>query len=171
MSASPVPMSCRAQSLKVWIVTLLCPVMTDLPVVRVVTWQAEQPIFVNTCCPCATVVPVDDDVEVLEVEEVDVEEVEDAAAAIAELAVAAATCVEDDEDVAGVLEVAGVGGASMRMKAAKLTMSCEKSEAGLPLLVLLTRLVVLSGKLLNWQLGVSSRSCGKASLVTPISTL
>jgi len=35
-----------------------------------------------------------------------------------------------------------VGGANMRMKAAKLMMSPEKSDAGLPLLVLLTSLVV-----------------------------
>ena len=130
------------------------------------TWQALQPIFENTCCPRDT--DAVDDVEV-----VDVEEVEDpAAAATAELAVAAATCVPDVDCAAGVvLEVAGVGGASKRMKAAKLMMSDEKPDAGLAPLEVSVKLVVLSGKLLNWQLGFSSRSFWKASLVTPISTL
>ena len=142
-------------------------------------WQALQPIFENTCCPRDT--DAVDDVEV-----VDVEEVEDpAAAATAELAVAAATwVVEDVEDVdvvevvgdvdcavGAVAEVAGVGGANMRMKAAKLMMSDEKPDAGLAPLEVSVKLVVLSGKLLNWQPGFSSRSCGKRSLVTPISTL
>jgi hypothetical protein len=105
------------------------------------------------------------------VDVVDVEVVEDAAA-MALVAVAAATCVVAGVAAAGAaVDVAGVGGANMRMKAAKLMMSPEKSDAGLPLLVLLTSLVVLSGKLLNWHPGFSSRSWGKRSFVTPISTL
>src|SRR6266446_4240755 len=124
-------------------------------------WQALQPMFENTVCPLDTVVL---DVEVLDVEADEVP----AAAATAELAVAAATCVPDVEDVdefevadaAGVLEVAGVGGARKRMKAAKLTMSEEMPDARLTPLDWSVKLVVLSGKLLNWHAGFSSRSCG-----------
>jgi CxxC motif-containing protein (DUF1111 family) len=74
LSASPVPMSCKAKSLYGWNATLLCPVMADFPVVWLGAWQALHPIFPNTCCPRLTVV-----VDVVEV--VDVEVVEDPAAA------------------------------------------------------------------------------------------
>ena len=83
----------------------------------------------------------------------------------------AAAVVDEVDWAAGDVPDAGVGGASIRMKAAKFTMSEEKSEAGLALLVLFTRLVVLSGDALNWQFGSFSRSFGKASLVMPCSTL
>ena len=67
-----------------------------------------------------------DDVEV-----VDVEDVEDAAAAMALVPVAAATCVEAGVDAAGAaVDVAGVGGANMRMKAVKLTMSPRSPMPG-----------------------------------------
>src|SRR6266436_4664416 len=158
-------MSCKAKSLYGWNVMLLAPVIAAFPVVWFTAWQAWQPIFVNTCCPRDT--DAVDEVEVVEVDEfvdvevVDVEEVEDAAA----------TCVPDADCAAAVLELAGVGGANMRMKAAKSMMSCEKPAAGLAPLVVSVRFVVLSGKLLNWQFGSFSRSFGKASLVTPCSTL
>ena len=67
---------------------------------------------------------------------------------------------------------AGAGGASIRINAAKLTMSDEKSEAWLPLLVVSVRLVVSSGRGLKRQpCGGLFRLLGKPSLVTPISTL
>src|SRR5215470_2988145 len=133
-------------------------------------WQALQPIFENTCCPRDTVAV--DDVEADDVEEDVVPE----AAAMAEDAVAAATCVPDVEDVeaagaAGALEPAGVGGSSIRMKAAKLVTSSEMPDARLTPLDWSVKLVLLSGKLLNWQPGLSSRSFGKPRLVTPCSTL
>src|SRR5438132_14011431 len=55
----------------------------------------------------------------------------------------------------------GVGGARKRWKLAKFTM------AG----ILLTLGVTSLGTVANWQLVVSSRSIGNASLVIPISTL
>src|SRR5262245_56760228 len=133
-------------------------------------WQALQPIFENTCCPRVT--DVVDDVEVDDVEEDVVPE----AAAIAEDAVAAATCVPDVEDVeavaaAAVVEPAGVGGSSIRMKAAKLVTSSEMPDARLTPLDWSVKLVLLSGKLLSWQRGVCSRSFGKPRLVTPCSAL
>src|SRR5579884_1642144 len=66
---------------------------------------------------------------------------------------------------------AGVGGAESRMKAAKFTVSDEKSEAGLPLLVLLTSGVTSSGVALNTQPETAARSLGKSSFETPCSTL
>src|SRR5215471_6836117 len=64
------------------------------------------------------------------------------------------------------------GAADKRMKAAKLTMSDEKSAARLPVDGLVpSSLVGSSGNVLNWQFGSSSRSLGKFSLVTPCSTL
>ena len=72
----------------------------------------------------------------------------------------------------GDVPLAGGGGANIRMNAAKLTMSEETPEAGLTPLVVSVRLVVSSGRGFNWQLGGGLfRSSGKASLVTPISTL
>ena len=74
--------------------------------------------------------------------------------------------------VTGDVPFAGVGGANIRINAAKLMTSDEKSEAGLPLFVVLVRLVVSSGRGLNRQpCGGLFRLLGKPSLVTPISTL
>src|SRR5215467_8917209 len=106
-------------------------------------WQALQPIFENTCCPRDTVAV--DDVE--------------------------ADDVDEDVGAAGALEPAGVGGSSIRMKAAKLVTSSEMPDARLTPLDWSVKLVLLSGKLLNWQFGLSSRSFGKPRLVTPCSTL
>src|SRR5580658_3976125 len=84
------------------------------------------------------------------------------------------------EAVAG----AGVGWLESRMKPAKLTMSDEKSEAGLLLLRVFSRAVASSGVALKRQLvmaalasllppdwNCSVRSFWKFSLVTPCSTL
>src|SRR5258705_10632442 len=66
---------------------------------------------------------------------------------------------------------AGTGSDDKRENAAKLTVSDEKSEAGLPLVSVGDRMVLSSGVPLNWQFGSVSRSLGKSSLVTPCSTL
>jgi hypothetical protein len=66
---------------------------------------------------------------------------------------------------------AGVGAADRRMKAAKLTTSEEKSDAGLAVGSDTARFVESSGVAFNRHPGVSSRSLGNASLVTPCSTL
>jgi hypothetical protein len=73
------------------------------------------------------------------------------AAADRALALALATCAVDVDEVEAA-RVAGTGTAFKRINAAKLTMSCEKSDDGLPLVVVFTRLVVLSGIGLNWQI-------------------
>ena len=69
------------------------------------------------------------------------------------------------------VDVAGVGAANRRMNMAKTTMSDDKSAAVLPVGSASVKLVVSSGRGLNWQLGVVSRLKGKLSLVTPSSTL
>src|SRR5580658_6935254 len=69
------------------------------------------------------------------------------------------------------LLAAGAGGAERRMKPAKLTMSDEKSDAGLLLLRVFSSAVASSGVGLKTQPCVSSRSLLKSSLVTPCSTL
>ena len=81
--------------------------------------------------------------------------------------------VDDVADaVTGDVPFAGVGGANIRINAAKLTMSEEMPEAGLTPLVASVKLVVSSGSGFNWQLGGGLfRLLGKPSLVTPISTL
>src|SRR5215471_5697724 len=138
--------------------------MLDLPVVWLMTWQAAQPTFANTCDPWVTVAA--------EGELLDVDVVGEPAAEGRTLELLATW--SDDEDVVlveAVVADAGFGAANIRMNAEKLTMSDEKSDAGLPLFVVFVRLVVLSGRLLNWQFGLVSRSFGNASLVTPISTL
>ena len=67
---------------------------------------------------------------------------------------------------------AGVGGASIRMKSAKASMSERTAVLGLEAGVGLgVKLSVSSGVALKRQPGVSSRSWGKSWFVTPISTL
>src|SRR6476620_8748704 len=66
---------------------------------------------------------------------------------------------------------AGVGAAESRIKPAKLTMSDEKSDAGLADGSGSVKCVASSGVGLKRQPCVSSRSLGNASLVTPCSTL
>jgi hypothetical protein len=90
-------------------------------------------MFEKTCCPRLAVVA--DAVEV-------VEGVEDAADPMA-VGPFDATCV--GEAAAVVAPVAGVGGASKRMNIAKLMMSDEKSDDGLPLGVGSVKFVVSSG--------------------------
>ena len=64
------------------------------------------------------------------------------------------------------------GSANIRMNAVNKTTSDWKPAAGLVAARSLgTSGVGLSGRLLSWQPGFSSRSWGKISLVTPISTL
>src|SRR5580693_235454 len=70
--------------------------------------------------------------------------------------------------------VAGTAGADILENAAKLTMSEDISDAvpAMPLVVLgLIILVASSGVGLKTQPGTAERSFGKASLLTPISTL
>ena len=55
----------------------------------------------------------------------------------------------------------GVGGARKRWKLAKLSMALSVRMFS----------VTSLGTVANWQLAVSSRSCGNDSLVIPISTL
>jgi len=67
---------------------------------------------------------------------------------------------------------AGVGGASMRMKAAKASISERTAVLELPVAGEAgVKLTVSSGVALKRQPDVSSRSCGKSWLVMPISTL
>jgi hypothetical protein len=118
---------------------------------------------------CAVVEPlVDDTVDVvLAVAGVNVL-VDDAVGVV--LAVAGVDVLVDDA-VGVAPDVAGVGGARRRMNIAKLTISEEKSDAGLALFVASVKLVVSSGVGLNAHPDVVFRSFGKSSLVTPISTL
>src|SRR5262245_62701534 len=109
-SASPSPMSCTAKSLNGWKGLLLSAAVEDRPLVSERVWQAEHPIFANTCAPRATVVVV---------------EVVDVVAAVVPPAagktlLAEATCVLLGVAAAATAGVApaGVGGASKRMKAA-----------------------------------------------------
>src|SRR5262245_1702570 len=167
-------MSCTAKSLYGWKVTLVRAAVEDLPLVSERVWQAEHPIFVNTCCPRATVdvvADVEDDVAAVEV----------VPAAAGKTLLAEATTVlvllvlvllgAAAAATAGVAP-AGVGGASKRMKAANRTASDWKPAAGLVAAKSLgTTGVGLSGSALVAQPVFSSRSCGNSSLVTPISTL
>ena len=67
---------------------------------------------------------------------------------------------------------AGVGGASIRMKLAKASMSEMTAVFELPVAAGVgVKLSVSSGVALKRQPGVSSRSCGNSWFVTPISTL
>ena len=67
---------------------------------------------------------------------------------------------------------AGVGGASIRMKLAKASMSEMTAVFELPGVGgVVVKLSVSSGVALKRQPGVSSRSCGKSWFEIPISTL
>jgi len=98
--------------------------MADFPVVWLGAWQALHPIFPNTCCPRLTVVV---DVDVVDVEVVEVPAADDKT--LVEVSEAVVGDVDEVEvvdcAVAAAVPVAGVGGANMRIKAVKLTMSDE----------------------------------------------
>jgi hypothetical protein len=172
--------------------------MAKFAVVWPTTWQPEQPIFWNVWNPA--VIEAADVVELLleDAPAVEVEEVEDPAAAgrtDANATVVDAGAVElvlevevDDEVVEVAVEVdevlvevvadvvkgtAGVGGASIRMNIAKLTMSELKSDAGLALPPPSAVGTVSSGKGAGEHCGeaLEFRSLGNRSLVTPSSTL
>src|SRR5215813_2113902 len=117
-------MSCTAKSLNGWKVLLLSAAVEDLPLVSERVWQAEHPIFANTCPPRVTVAVV---------EVVDVAAVEVVPPAAGKTLLAEATCVLVGAAAAATAGVApaGVGGASKRMKAANKTASAWKPAAGL----------------------------------------
>ena len=176
-------------------------IMAKFAVVWPTTWQPEQPIFWNVWNPA--VIDAADAVELLldDATAVDVEEVEDPAAVgrtdanarvvdvgvvelVLEVEVDKIVEVLDDASVevdevladaaADVVKgTAGVGGASIRMNIAKLTMSELKSDAALALAPKSDVGTVSSGKGAAEHCGeaLEFRSLGNRSLVTPSSTL
>jgi len=176
-------------------------IMAKFAVVWPTTWQPEQPIFWNVWNPA--VIDAADAVELLldDATAVDVEEVEDPAAVgrtdanarvvdvgvvelVLEVEVDEIVEVLDDASVevdevladaaADVVKgTAGVGGASIRMNIAKLTMSELKSDAALALAPPSDVGTVSSGKGAAEHCGeaLEFRSLGNRSLVTPSSTL
>src|SRR5262249_51021667 len=125
------------------------------------------PMLVNTCCPRLTVAVFDVPLPLPPgLPDADASTV-DAAVVVALVPVVPVV----DAAVAAVAP-AGVGAASIRMNAENKTMSDWYPAAGLVAAKSLGVIGVgLSGSALVAQAGVSSRSCGKFSLVTPISTL
>ena len=166
-----------------------------LTVVWLTMWQPEQPILLNAWNPAC--IDAADAVELLvgdAADEVEVEDVEAAAIGMTEAIVVEVVELPDDEDVGlavdAVIEVAvdaggvdtvddvvkgtaGVGGASIRMNIAKLTMSELKSDAWLELSPPSAVGTVSSGKGAGEHCGeaLEFRSLGNRSFVTPSSTL
>ena len=162
--------------------------MAKFAVVWLTMWQPEQPILLNAWNPaCIVAADAADEVEVEDVEE-------PAAIGMTEAIMVEVVEVPDDEDVgvvvdavievavdAGVVDAvddvvkgtAGVGGASIRMNIAKLTMSELKSDAALALAPKSDVGTVSSGKGAAEHCGeaLEFRSLGNRSLVTPSSTL
>jgi hypothetical protein len=170
--------------------------MAKFAVVWLTMWQPEHPILLNAWNPVC--IDAADAVELLvadAADEVEVEDVEEPAAiGMTEAIMVEAVEVPADEDVgvvvdavievavdAGVVDAvddvvkgtAGVGGASIRMNMAKLTMSELKSDAWLELSPPSAVGTVSSGKGAGEHSGeaLEFRSLGNRSLVIPSSTL
>jgi hypothetical protein len=97
-------------------------------------WQAWHPILAKTCWPrvIEAVEPVDVVEPVVAADVDDVPEAADKTLVGSASATSTGAAVVDDvvaDAVTGDVPFAGVGGANIRMNAAKLTMSDEKSEA------------------------------------------
>src|SRR5215470_10422857 len=143
-------------------------VVDALPLVSERLWQALQPMLVNTCSPRLTdgvgdVPPPPPPPPLLP---------DAAVSTVAAVVVSAPLPVVLVVAAAVVVAPAGVGAASIRMNAENKTMSDWYPAAGLVAAKSLGVIGVgLSGSALVAQAGFSSRSCGKFSLVTPISTL